>query len=248
MTILFVSDLHLSDTRPAKLGLFRELMAGPARAARAFYILGDLFDDFWVGMDDQSPLNLAIMAILKDYSACPGTRLYVMRGNRDFHLDRAFAEASGCELITDPHELVLGGEKILLLHGDTLCTDDVSYQRWRRFITHPAVKRGYALLPLALRKRVAHGVRNRAVAALRKKAPRITDVAQSAVNRTMNKYAVRTLVHGHTHRQAMHDFRLNNTGARRIVLGDWYERDCLLIYDQQGFRFSRARSYIDRAG
>ena len=248
MTILFVSDLHLSATRPAKLDLFRALMAGPARAARAFYILGDLFDDFWIGMDDQSPLNLAIMAVLKDYSAWPGTRLYLMRGNRDFHLNRAFAEASGCEFITDPHALTLGGEKILLLHGDTLCTDDVGYQRWRRFITCPAVKRLYALLPLALRQRIAHGVRARTVLALSEKAPRITNVAQTAVIETMQKHAVKTLVHGHTHRQAMHNFRLNGAAARRIVLGDWYEGDCLLIHDARGFRFSRVQDYIDQAG
>ena len=247
MTILFVSDLHLNSARPAKLGLFRELMAGPARAARAFYILGDLFDDFWVGIDDQNPLNLEIMAILKDYSACPHTRLYLMRGNRDFHLNRAFAEASGCEFITDPHEIMLAGEKILLMHGDTLCTDDISYQKWRRFITHPAVKRIYALLPLALRKRIAHGVRARTVEALKKKEVYITDVSPAAVTGTMRKYAVNTLVHGHTHRQAMHDFKLNEASARRIVLGDWYERDCLLIHDDQGFRFSRVQSYIEQA-
>lgn len=248
MTILFVSDLHLSAARPAKLDLFRALMAGPARAARAFYILGDLFDDFWIGMDDQSPLNLAIMAILKDYTACPKTRLYLMRGNRDFHLNRAFAEASGCEFITDPHALTLGGEKILFMHGDTLCTDDLGYQRWRRFITCPAVKRLYALLPLALRRRIAHGVRARTVLALSEKAPRITDVAQTAVIETMQKHAVKTLVHGHTHRQAMHNFRLNDAAAKRIVLGDWYEGDCLLIHDARGFRFSRVRDYIEQAG
>ncbi len=219
-------------------------MIGPARQADAFYILGDLFDDFWLDCDDKDPPQPEIIDILKNYSDAPNTNLFIMRGNRDFFLDQRFADMTGCLLLEDPHKITLSDRKVLLMHGDTLCTDDKSYQRWRRFITHPATKKTQRLIPCSLRKRIAERVRAYTATTVREKSSAIIDVSQSAVVATMNKHRVHTIIHGHTHRQAMHQFTLNGKPAMRIVLGDWYQRDCVLVQDGQKFRFERVEDYI----
>jgi UDP-2,3-diacylglucosamine hydrolase len=244
MTTLFVSDLHLSSQRPDKLDLFKKFLTGPALQADALYILGDLFEDFWIGCDDQHPPNPEIISDLCDYSNHTSTQLFIMRGNRDFHLNNEFASASGCTLIDDPTEIILDGKKILLMHGDTLCTDDVKYQKWRKFITHPFIKWIYFIMPFSLRKRIARDVRSYAADAVQKKAPEIIDASEKTVKEIMNNFLVKTLIHGHTHRQAIHDVDLNGTPAQRIVLGDWHEKDCVLIHDKTGFRFERVEDYI----
>ncbi len=243
MTTLFVSDLHLSDQRPYKLELFKKLLTGPALEAEALYILGDLFDDFWIGCDDQHPPNPEIISVLGEYSNNNQTQLFIMRGNRDFHLNDEFAKATGCTLIDDPTEIKLNGNKALLMHGDTLCADDVKYQKWRKFITHPFIKWFYFIMPFSLRKRIARGVRSYTAEAVQKKAPEIIDVSQDTVLETMNKFGIEALIHGHTHRQGIHDIDLNGTAAQRIVLGDWYKDDCVLIHNKAGFRFARIEDY-----
>jgi UDP-2,3-diacylglucosamine hydrolase len=247
MTTLFVSDLHLNYQRSNKLELFKKLLTGPALKAEAIYILGDIFDDFWIGCDDQHHPNPEIISALRNYSDHDQTQLFVMRGNRDFHLNDEFAIITGCTLIEDPTEIVLNEEKILIMHGDTLCTDDVKYQKWRKFITHPFIKWIYFAMPFALRKRIARDVRSYAADAVQKKLPEIIDVSQKTVEQTMNDYSVNTLIHGHTHRQAIHEFDLNGTSKQRIVLGDWYEKDCVLIHDKAGFRFERVNDYVNNA-
>ncbi|MCZ6803418.1 MAG: UDP-2,3-diacylglucosamine diphosphatase [Proteobacteria bacterium] len=245
MTTLFVSDLHLSHLRPDKPGLFKKLLAGPAKKADALYILGDLFDDFWIGCDDKRPPNPDVISTLHDYSNDKHTRLFIMRGNRDFHLNNDFVKATNCELIDDPSEIVLDGKKILIMHGDSLCTDDVKYQNWRRFITNPFIKWIYSIMPLILRKRISHGVRTYTAEAVQKKSQEIIDVSQQTVVETMNSFGIMTLIHGHTHRQAIHEFELNGNLVTRIVLGDWYEQDCILVHDERGFRFERVEDYIE---
>ncbi len=247
MTTLFVSDLHLSHQRPEKLALFEALMSGAAKKADAFYILGDLYDDFWIGCDDHHHPNQEIISILHEYSNNESTKLFVMRGNRDFHLNQNFVNATGCILIKDPSEIFLGEKKVLLMHGDTLCTDDVKYQKWRRFITNPIIKWLYFIMPLGLRKRISHGVRGYAAEAVQKKAPEIIDVTENAVKTTMQKHGVETLIHGHTHRQAKHRINLCGNQATRFVLGDWFENDCILIHDNSGFRFERVADYIENS-
>lgn len=244
MTTLFVSDLHLSHQRPEKLALFKAFLAGPAKNAEALYILGDLFEDFWIGVDDTLPPNPEITAALRDFSDHVDTQLFIMCGNRDFHLNNAFAKETGCTLITDPTEITLAEEKVLLMHGDTLCTDDVKYQKWRKFITHPVIKWVYSIMPYALRKKIARDVRSYAADAVQKKAAEITDVTQNTVLQTMKDFDVRTLIHGHTHRQAIHELDLNGVAAKRIVLGDWYEKDCVLVHDKNGFRMGEVADYI----
>ncbi|MFT5396061.1 MAG: UDP-2,3-diacylglucosamine hydrolase [Gammaproteobacteria bacterium] len=244
MTSLFVSDLHLSNRRPEKLALFKRLMTGPAKQADAFYILGDLFDDFWIGCDDDHPPNQEVISILRDYSANSSTKLFIMRGNRDFHLNQEFAKATACTLIEDPTSIMLDDKKVLLMHGDTLCTDDVKYQKWRRFITNPIVKWIYFVMPLKLRTRISRNVRGYAAEAVQKKAPEIIDVTEEAVLDALKNFSVETLIHGHTHRQARHEIKLNNTQAIRFVLGEWFEQDCVLVHDKKTFRFERVDDYI----
>ena len=244
MTTLFVSDLHLSQHRLEKLNLFKKLLAGPAKNADAFYILGDLFDDFWIGCDDTRPPNPEIIEILRSYSSHENTRLYLMRGNRDFHINKKFSIATGCQIINDPTKICLGNEKILLMHGDTLCTRDKNYQNWRKFITNSLIKWIYSIMPLMLREYIAHGVRGHTAKVVKNKPPEITDVSHDVVIDEINKHNVNTLIHGHTHRQAIHKVETNEVLARRIVLGDWYEQDSILIYDKNGFRFERVENYI----
>ncbi len=244
MTTLFVSDLHLSNRRPEKLALFKRLMSGPALEADALYILGDLYDDFWIGCDDDHPPNQEVISILRDYSANDSTKLFIMRGNRDFHLNQEFSSATACTLIEDPSAIMLDDKKVLLMHGDTLCTDDVKYQKWRRFITNPFIKWIYFVMPLKLRTRISRGVRGYAAEAVQKKAPEIIDVTEKAVLDTFKIFSVETLIHGHTHRQARHEIKLNDTLATRFVLGEWFEQDCVLVHDKTGFRFERVDDYI----
>ena len=245
MTTLFISDLHLSQDRPEKLSLFKKLLMGPAKNAAAIYILGDLFDEFWIGCDNTRPPNSEIMAILREYTNYDNTQLYIMRGNRDFHINKDFADFTGCKIINDPAEIYLNNEKILLMHGDTLCTDDVKYQNWRKFITNPLIKWIYSIMTLALRQRIAYGVRGYTAQAVKNKSPEITDVSQNSVINTMRNHDVATLIHGHTHRKAMHKLEIDGVPAKRIVLGDWYILDSVLIYNETGFRFERVANYIN---
>ena len=245
MTTLFISDLHLSTDRPEKIELFRQLLAGPALQADTLYILGDLFDAFWIGVDDSRPPNPEIISLLNTYTKHSDTKLVMMRGNRDFHLDDRFANATGCEFIDDPTVIALDGEQVLIMHGDTLCTDDKDYQRWRKFISHPIIKWMNLRLPMSIRKKIASDVRSYTVEQTKNKAPDIIDVNHATVKQTMEKHQVKTLIHGHTHRQDMHEVELSTGTGRRIVLGDWYEKDCVLIKDTNGYRFERIADYIN---
>lgn len=245
MTTLFISDLHLSLQRPEKIELFQQLLQGPALNADTLYILGDLFENFWIGVDDPRAPNKQVLSLLRDYTVRPGTRLVMMRGNRDFHIDQRFVEATGCELVEDPQLINLDGERMLLMHGDTLCSDDADYQKWRTFISNPVIRWLNLHLPFALRQRIASSVREYTVEATEQKLPEITDVNQATVIAAMQEYNVSTLIHGHTHRQAMHDVPLENGTGKRIVLGDWYEKDCVLVKDTSGFRFERVAAYLE---
>ena len=244
MTTLFVSDLHLSQQRPEKLKLFKKLLLGPAIKADAFYILGDLFDDFWIGCDDIRSTNQEIIKILQNYTEKEKVNLYLMRGNRDFHLNKKFAELTGCKIIKDPTNIYLNEEKILLMHGDTLCTDDVKYQYWRKFITNPLIKLFYSKMPLSVRQLIAYGVRGYTTKAIKKKSPEIIDVSDKAVIKAIRDHEVKTLIHGHTHKRAIHHIDIDGLSAKRIVLGDWYKEDWVLIYDKNDFKFQRIADYI----
>ncbi|MBI4006634.1 MAG: UDP-2,3-diacylglucosamine diphosphatase [Gammaproteobacteria bacterium] len=243
MHTLFISDLHLCNERPEKLTLFKKLLRGPARKADALYILGDLFEA-WAGDDDDTPPHPEIISELAEYTAA-GARLYIMRGNRDYLLGQDFAAKTGGHLIDDPAIIKLGGKKTLLMHGDTLCTGDVKYQIYRRIVNNAITIKLFLAMPFSLRAKIWHGIRNLTRKTTQNKSPYIMDVHQPAVAKAMLRNGVFDLIHGHTHKQAIHEFALNGQTARRFVLGDWYERDCVLVADNRGLRLLGVQDYLN---
>ncbi|MFT5132634.1 MAG: UDP-2,3-diacylglucosamine hydrolase [Gammaproteobacteria bacterium] len=231
METLFISDLHLSPERPEKLELFKRLLTGRARQAAALYILGDLFDHFWVGNDDRTPPNPAIISELLAFAKI-NKNLFIIRGNRDLMLDANFKAVSGCTLLPDRHVIELDGEKVLLSHGDIFCSKDLGYQRYRRFMETGFTRYVFPRLPYALRIKLSHGLRPLIKKSSIKKSKDIIDVEQVTVERAMLEYGVQQLIHGHTHRPDVHRFQLNGLAATRTVLSDWYVKDSVLVCDK----------------
>lgn len=218
---LFISDLHLAPEHPATVRLFLDFLAGRAREAVRLYILGDLFDA-WIGDDDDTPPYPEIRAALRGLTAA-GTACALMHGNRDFLIGRAFCRDTGCTPLRDPMRILLDGEAVLLMHGDLLCTDDLAYQRFRRRVRNPLVRRLFLWRSLEYRRRLAADYRRKSGAATAEKAPEIMDVNPHTVARYLNRFDARRLVHGHTHRPAEHDLDLRGRDARRSVLAQWHE-------------------------
>jgi len=228
MSTLFISDLHLDPARPHIVELFTRFVAGDARQAEALYILGDLFES-WIGDDDDSPLALQIAQSLYALKQS-GVRVFFMHGNRDFLLGQAYAEKAGMTLLNDPAVVEFDGERTLLMHGDTLCTDDVAYQEFRAVVRNPDWQNQFRARSLSERHAFAAQARAESVKHTAGAKPEIMDVNQAAVIAAMRKQRVRTLIHGHTHRPSTHRFELDGQSAERIVLGDWYEQSSVLIW------------------
>lgn len=214
--ILLISDLHLHEERPDITGAFLAFLQQHAKHAQALYILGDFFE-VWIGDDAISPFQRSIAQALSAVAAS-GTQIYLMHGNRDFLIGNDFCKLADCQLLADPSLIKLAGESVLLMHGDSLCTSDKSYIRLRRVLRNPLILLILRNLPLRTRQRLAGDLRQKSKASTRMKASDITDVNPEEVARVMAQYKVRTLIHGHTHRPAVHD--LGNE-KQRIVLGDW---------------------------
>ena len=234
MTTLFVSDLHLDPERPAITELFGRFLDGEARDADALYILGDLFEA-WVGDDDPGETGAFVAGRLRALVDA-GVPVSFIRGNRDFLLGADYARRCGMRLLPDPAVVVVHGEPTLLLHGDLLCTDDVAYQQFRAQTRDPAWQARFLAQPL--QARLAFAAQARAASQARHgelqasgMAEAITDVAPATVQAWFARYGVRRMIHGHTHRPAIHDEGHGNT---RIVLGDWYEQGSLLRVDADG--------------
>ncbi|WP_457441468.1 UDP-2,3-diacylglucosamine diphosphatase [Pseudomonas sp. TE3786] len=235
MTLL-ISDLHLEEQRPDITRAFVHFLAGRARTAGALYILGDFFEA-WIGDDAMSPFQASIAQALRELSDS-GTAIYLMHGNRDFMLGQGFCRAAGCTLLADPTKVELGGEPVLLMHGDSLCTRDQAYMRLRRYLRHPLTLWILRNLPRRTREKLARKLRKESSAQTRMKAADIVDVTPEEVPRLMQDYGVRTLIHGHTHRPAVHRLQVNGEAARRIVLGDWDKQGWALQVDDQGFQLA----------
>ena len=235
MPTLFLSDLHLSPRRPRQIALFKRFLAGPARQAEAVYILGDLFEQFWLGDDDRTPPVEEIMTSLRACAA-HNPRLFFLRGNRDLMVGDGFARRSGCALLPDETVIRLQGRPALLMHGDLLCSDDRPYQRFRAFVEHPRTRRLFLSLPYTLRRLLAHGLRPllKHSALLPRRARRAADVNPTTAQEAMQKHNTHLLIHGHTHRPAIHKLQVQGKPARRIVLGDWYENETqyVLVHDE----------------
>ncbi len=234
MSVLFISDLHLEAERPDITRAFLHFLSTRARTAEALYILGDFFEA-WIGDDGMDEFQHAIARALREVSDS-GTRIYLMHGNRDFLIGQAFCREAGCTLLRDPSLIDLGGEKILLMHGDSLCTLDVAYMKLRRWLRNPLSLFILRNLPLSSRHKLARKLRKESRAQTRMKASEIVDVTPSEVEKIMHDKGVRILIHGHTHRPAVHELEIDGRPARRIVLGDWDSQGWALEADEQGLQ------------
>ena len=236
MTALFISDLHLDAEHPETISRFTEFMRTEARRADELYILGDLFEA-WIGDDDDDPRLAPVSSALREL-ADGGVRCAVMHGNRDFLLGERFCATTGCRLLGDYERIEINGEPVLLTHGDLLCTDDTRYQALRRQLRSPSWQREFAAKSLAERRKLASDLRRMSAVEIAAKTDDIMDVNEATVASTMREHDVRLLLHGHTHRPAVHRFSLDGRPARRIVLGAWYEQASFVRWDAQGPRLS----------
>ena len=233
MTALFISDLHLTAGDAETTRRFVDFMDGPARTARELYILGDLFEA-WIGDDDDDPRLEPIVAALRRLTDA-GISCALMHGNRDFLLGRRFCAATGSRLLGDYERITLFGEPLLLTHGDLLCTDDTRYMTLRGELRSPDWQRAFLARPLDERRQIASDLRQLSATEIATKNDYIMDVNQAAVERTMRDHGVTLLVHGHTHRPAVHRFDLDGRPAARIVLGAWYHDPSIVRWTAAGF-------------
>jgi len=236
---LFISDLHLDGSRPDITGQFLEFLRTEASRAQALYILGDLFEA-WIGDDDPDPDKQRVIRALRALTD-GGVACYVMHGNRDFLLGNRFCRETGTQLLEDGTVVDLYGRRVLLLHGDTLCTDDPAYQRLRRIVRNPIVKLILRSLSLKQRQRLAERMRAGSKAhieAMDKSQPYIMDVNDQAVLGAFRQYKVDCMIHGHTHRPAVHQVDVDGHAATRIVLGDWYDQGSVLRWDARGYELA----------
>ncbi len=219
---IFVADVHLCESRPVAAQAFFAFLREAAAHADALYILGDLFEA-WIGDDDlDAPLAQRVAQLLTDLAA-HGVRVYFMHGNRDFMLARRYAARCSMTLLADPVVVDIAGTPTLLTHGDTLCSDDLDYQRYRRVVRHPVTMAVLRRLPLQLKRRLAARARARSESAKTRKPDAIMDVNPDAVAALFRRYRVTRVIHGHTHRPAQHALVVDSLARERWVLPDWYD-------------------------
>lgn len=232
MTSLLIADLHLEEQRPDIAALFFKFLREEAVKAEALYILGDLFE-LWIGDDDNCPFNQSIIQALAQVRKT-GTALYFMRGNRDFLIGKRFERQTGCKILPDEYLVHLGGQLTLLMHGDTLCTRDVKYLKFRKHARNFFVQQFFLWKSLAKRKGLAEQGRKKSADHTKNTAAEIMDVTQAEVERVLAKHQSRHLIHGHTHRPAVHQFSLAGQEATRTVLAPWHEQGSALVCHGDG--------------
>ncbi len=230
MTIAFISDLHLTPDRPASTELFQKFINGAHRAVSELYILGDLFE-YWVGDDGADALGHQAVETALRKTVDQGTRVFFIHGNRDFLVGEQFAERTGCTLLPDPVVITPDGLRILLTHGDALCTDDLEHQASRQRMLSGKWKLAFLGQTLEQRMATADAMRQESELGKQQKPMEIMDVNQNAVEALMREHETRILIHGHTHKPAAHEFQLDGELARRYVLGDWYEQKSAIFYE-----------------
>lgn len=233
MHSLFISDLHLTPDRPATVETFFSFLKGPATRAETLYILGDLFE-YWIGDDDVSDsFNASVADALCELTQA-GVAVKLMQGNRDVLLGEGFATRCGGTMVADPALVDLYGTRTLVMHGDTLCTDDVEYMKWRAKARNPAFQAGFLAKPIPERKRLILGMRQKSEEHKQGQAPAIMDVASLTVERFLRDFDYPRLIHGHTHRPARHIHVIDGRGCERWVLNAWYDRGGYLQCDARG--------------
>ncbi|CAH8196572.1 UDP-2,3-diacylglucosamine diphosphatase [Vibrio aestuarianus] len=234
MHTLFISDLHLSPFRHDITNCFVRFMREEAIYADALYVLGDLFE-FWIGDDDGSPFADQIKA---EFSRLTGRGIpcYFTQGNRDFLLGKRFAKETGIILLDEEHVINLYGTKAVVLHGDTLCTQDIKYQQYRKKVHQPWLQWIFNRLPFSLKMRIVGKVQSDINSDKQMKSLDIMDVTLSEVDHVLRKHNVDLMIHGHTHRPDVHHTKQLNKETTRIVLGDWYTQGSVLVYADNGFK------------
>ncbi|NMF88702.1 UDP-2,3-diacylglucosamine diphosphatase [Aromatoleum petrolei] len=234
MSALFIADLHLSENCPDNTRAFLELVDGKARELDALYILGDLFE-YWAGDDDRdAPLNREVAGALASLAA-GGTRVGFVAGNRDFLVGADFARAAGLTILPDPTEIDLDGRRVLITHGDSLCTDDHAYQAFRRQVRDPQWQQAFIARPLAERRMIIEGLRKHSETAKQEKAEEIMDVNTAAVDALLRAHDYPILIHGHTHRPAHHLHHVDGRQCERWVLSDWRGTASWLSWEGKAF-------------
>ena len=234
-TTLFISDLHLCASRPQINRLFFDFLNHTARKADRLYILGDFFE-YWAGDDDaDDPFNRSIIEAVA-VLASSGVAIFLMHGNRDFLLGEKFCAASRATLLSDPSVIDLNGARTLLMHGDTLCSDDIEYQNFRRQVRDPGWQQQFLSQPLAQRKAIIEDLRRRSENEKQSKSRDIMDVTPASVAAVLREHGYPRLIHGHTHRPALHRHVVDGRNCERWVLTDWYESGGYVRCDASGLK------------
>lgn len=233
MRTLFIADLHLSEQEPAITAGFLRFLQRDAYQADALYILGDFFE-YWIGDDDQQLLHREIAEALRDLTAS-GVPCYFIHGNRDFLIGKRFAQECDMTLLPQETLLTLYGHRILIMHGDTLCIDDKDYQRYRRKVHNPLIQTLFLWLPLRTRLNIAAKMRDRSQMTNGDKSDAIMDVNPHAVIEALERNHAEWLIHGHTHRPAIHDISMpDGKLAKRAVLGAWHYQGSMISVTPAG--------------
>jgi UDP-2,3-diacylglucosamine hydrolase len=232
---LFISDLHLSPERPEVTERFLKFLSERAITAEKLYILGDLFDS-WIGDDNHTPLNRTVISALQTLNQ-KGIKVYFQGGNRDFLIGSQFSQATRIELLSDYTVIDLYGTPTLLMHGDLLCSDDAGYLAYREKTHNPEWIKKILKLPLFLRRALVRWIKLRSYFQKKNKEAGIMDVNGNTVEAVMKQYSVSRLIHGHTHRHAIHDFTLDNRPAQRFVLEEWDHGGSVLCWGTKNHQF-----------
>ena len=222
----FIADLHLAENRPDITACFLSFLENDLTDAKALYILGDLFE-YWLGDDDDSQFVSDIATGLKVLNE-KGIAIYFIHGNRDFLLGKKYAARAGITLLPEVESIELFTNKVVIMHGDTLCTKDVAYQAFRKKSRSWWWQTIVKNLPLFIRRKMAENYRRQSASATAVKSQEIMDVTPNEVIQTLEEHQSQLLIHGHTHRPATHKFIVNNSAGTRIVLGDWYQQGSYL--------------------
>ncbi|MBX3708892.1 MAG: UDP-2,3-diacylglucosamine diphosphatase [Gammaproteobacteria bacterium] len=229
---IFISDLHLDESRPQIAQLFLTWLHTTDSCVDALYILGDLFEA-WIGDDDNTLFHREIIHAIAKASQ-NGLPIYFVHGNRDFLIGKKFLCESGCKLLPDETEIQLYNMTVLIMHGDMLCTKDTSYLRARKLLRNCFLQKLFLFLPLSIRRKIANKLRKKSFKHTANTPMETMDVTQEEVETIMKKHHVQCLIHGHTHRPGFHHFSLNNLPASRVVLDAWHEHGNMLVWDEFG--------------
>ncbi|WPA91361.1 UDP-2,3-diacylglucosamine diphosphatase [Providencia zhijiangensis] len=232
MSTYIIADLHLSEDEPAITAGFLAFIEQQAIHADSLYILGDFFN-YWIGDDDNTPLHHQIAQALKQLSE-RGIPCYFIHGNRDFLLGQRYAKQCGMTILPQETLLELYDKRILIMHGDTLCTDDAAYQNYRKKVHTPWIQRVFLLLPLFIRRRIAQKMRRNSQYASSMKSEAIMDVNSDAVIDALNRHQAQWMIHGHTHRPAIHEINIGGQLHFRGVLGAWHSEGSAFVINENG--------------